>query len=353
MFLAFKEILYSRGRYRLVVAVVFLITYMVFFLSSLSVGLARLNRLALDQWQADSAILSEYANDNLTASSIKEADYADLVDGKQLAALVQMAVVLNQQDQQDKINAQAFGIDWDSFIAPEIVEGREAQSSREAVADRRLQQKGLKLHDKIQLNGSEETYEIVGFTQDQSFFTQPVLFLSLDDAWLLKYGSSKMKAINALVVKDRQTIQRKDLEQLSMDKLIENISGYQAQVLTFSFMIGAMIIITFLVLGIFMYIITIQKTQLYGIMRAQGIPSGRIIASIFYQILILVSLGMGLAVLALLGTQQVLPATMPFYSDWQSYAGLTVLILIMSLAGGLLSIQRVLKIDPIEAIGGE
>ena len=47
MFLAFKEIVYSRGRYRLVVAVVFLITYMVFFLSSLSVGLARLNRLAL------------------------------------------------------------------------------------------------------------------------------------------------------------------------------------------------------------------------------------------------------------------------------------------------------------------
>ena len=47
MFLAFKEIMYSRGRYRLVVSVVFLITYMVFFLSSLSVGLARLNRLAL------------------------------------------------------------------------------------------------------------------------------------------------------------------------------------------------------------------------------------------------------------------------------------------------------------------
>lgn len=65
MFLAFKEIVYSRGRYRMVVAVVFLITYMVFFLSSLSVGLARLNRLALDQWGAQSVVLSEYANKNL------------------------------------------------------------------------------------------------------------------------------------------------------------------------------------------------------------------------------------------------------------------------------------------------
>ena len=72
MFLAFKEIVYSRGRYRMVVAVVFLITYMVFFLSSLSVGLARLNRLALDQWGAQSVVLSEYANKNFFVSIIKE-----------------------------------------------------------------------------------------------------------------------------------------------------------------------------------------------------------------------------------------------------------------------------------------
>lgn len=353
MFLAFKEIVYSRGRYRLVVAVVFLITYMIFFLSSLSVGLARLNRLALDQWQADSVVLSEYANDNLTASSIKEADYRDLVDDDQVAAFGQMALVLNQEGQKDKVNAQAFGLDWNSFIVPEIVEGRAVRSSREVLLDKRLQQKGLQLHDKIQLNGSDDPFEIVGFTQDQSFFTQPVLFMSLDDFWQLKYGSSQIKTINALVVKDQESIQRKDLEQLSMDQLIQNIPGYQAQVLTFSFMIGAMILITFLVLGIFMYIITLQKTQLYGIMRAQGIPSSRIISSIFYQILLLVSLGMALAAAALLGTQQILPASMPFYSDWRAYGGLTVLILLMSLAGGLLSIRRVLKIDPIEAIGGE
>jgi ABC-type antimicrobial peptide transport system, permease component, putative len=54
-----------------------------------------------------------------------------------------------------------------------------------------------------------------------------------------------------------------------------------------------------------------------------------------------------------LGTQLVLPASMPFYSDWRAYAGLIVLIIFMSLAGGLLSIHRVLKIDPITAIGGE
>ena len=54
-------------------------------------------------------------------------------------------------------------------------------------------------------------------------------------------------------------------------------------------------------------------------MRAQGIASGKIIASIFWQIFILSTLGISLAVLALLGTQLVLPASMPFYSDWRAY----------------------------------
>ena len=95
MFLAFKEIVYSRGRYRMVVAVVFLITYMVFFLSSLSVGLARLNRLAIDQWGAQSVVLSEYANKNLVSSTLKEEEYSRLLQGDLIAALGQMAVVAN------------------------------------------------------------------------------------------------------------------------------------------------------------------------------------------------------------------------------------------------------------------
>ena len=335
MFLAFKEIVYSRGRYRLVVAVVFLITYMVFFLSSLSVGLARLNRLALDQWQAESIVLSEYANKNLIASTLQ---------GDSIAALGQTSAVANYEDGTDKLNAQVFGLSWDSFLAPDIIEGRPAENAYEVIADKRLQQKGVKLGDQLQLNGSEHLYQVVGFTEDNSFFTQPVIFMDLDDFRELKYGSSQVKNISALVVKDGQ---------ISMSDFIENIPGYQPQVLTFSFMIGAMVLITFLVLGIFMYIITIQKTHLYGIMRAQGIASGKIIASIFWQIFILSTLGISLAVLALLGTQLVLPASMPFYSDWRAYAGLIVLIVFMSLAGGLLSIHRVLKIDPITAIGGE
>jgi len=319
LFLAFKEIVYSRGRYRMVVAVVFLITYMVFFLSSLSVGLARLNRLAIDQWGAQSVVLSEYANKNLVSSTLKEEEYSRLLQGDLIAALGQMAVVANHEDGKEKINAQVFGLSWNSFLAPKLSEGRSADNAYEIIADKRLQQKGVKMGDQLQLNGSERLYQVVGFTEDNSFFTQPVIFMTLDDFRELKYGSSQVKNISALVVKDDQKIEEAGLSQLSMRELIENIPGYQAQVLTFSFMIGAR----------------------------------KIIASIFWQIFILSTLGISLAVLALLGTQLALPASVPFYSDWRAYGGLIALIVLMSLAGGLLSIRRVLKIDPITAIGGE
>ncbi|MGT2845823.1 ABC transporter permease [Streptococcus massiliensis] len=353
MFLAIKEIFYHRGRYRLVVAVVFLITYMVFFLSSLSVGLARLNRLALDNWQASSVVLSEYANNNLTASTLSETDYKAYLTKENIAELGQMAVVASQEGKAKKVNAQVFGLTEDSFLAPPIVAGRKAQEFGELVADKSIEQKGLALGDTIQLNGSKKTYKIVGFTQNNSFFTQPVLFMSLDDLRELKYGSAKVKNSSLLVVKDQEKISGQGLKQISLATLIKNIPGYQAQVLTFSFMIGAMVVITALVLGIFIYIITIQKIHLYGIMRAQGISSRTIIASIFWQIFILVSLGMGLAMLMLVVTQQFLPASMPFYSDWQAYALLTLVMLLMSLLGGFLSIHKVSKIDPIVAIGGD
>jgi ABC-type transport system, involved in lipoprotein release, permease component len=169
----------------------------------------------------------------------------------------------------------------------------------------------------------------------------------------MKYGSSQVKNISALVVRNNQKIKQSGLKQITIKDLINHIPGYTAQALVFSFMIIAMVVITFLIIGIFMYIITIQKISLYGVMRAQGIRTARIIESLFYQILILTALGSGLALAFMAITQLFLPKTVPFFSDWLAYLVLTLAIVIMALLGGSLSMRRVLKIDPLSAIEGE
>ncbi len=60
-------------------------------------------------------------------------------------------------------------------------------------------------------------------------------------------------------------------QSISKATLVENIPGYTAETSTFALMIGAMIGIMLLIIGIFMYILTIQKIAMYGVMRAQGI----------------------------------------------------------------------------------
>ena len=76
--------------------------------------------MALDQWQAESIVLSEYANKNLIASTLKEEEYSRLLQGDSIAALGQTSAVANYEDGTDKLNAQVFGLSWDSFLAPDI-----------------------------------------------------------------------------------------------------------------------------------------------------------------------------------------------------------------------------------------
>ncbi|MCH5430580.1 hypothetical protein LYY03_09565 [Lactococcus lactis] len=52
MFLALREIRYNKARYTLIGAIIFLIAYVVFILSGLSVGLASQFKQAVLDWKA-------------------------------------------------------------------------------------------------------------------------------------------------------------------------------------------------------------------------------------------------------------------------------------------------------------
>lgn len=82
MFLALNEIMHSKLRYALVAGVMFLIAYLVFFLTGLAYGLAQDNRTAVDKWEADSIVLSKDANSNLGMSMITKKIAEEVEGGK-------------------------------------------------------------------------------------------------------------------------------------------------------------------------------------------------------------------------------------------------------------------------------
>lgn len=350
MYLAIKEILHNKLRYSLVLVTVFLISFMVFFMTSLAIGLVRDNRTAADNWDSTGVVLSKYANKNLTASFITEDNYKDKLSDD-AAPLGYMFAVTNLKNDDTTVNISIFAQNWNSFIAPKLIEGHYPESKNEVIIDQSMENYNIKMGDQIQLNGSTDEYKVVGITNDSKFFTVPVIYTDLSTYWKLQHTDKTTKTISAIVLNNDVDVSGEGLVQVTEQDMISNIPGHTPEVNVFMGMIIALVVITCLVVGIFIYIIMIQKLGLYGIMRAQGIQSKTIIWSLFCQIFVLSGMGVLMALIGVWAVKFVLPATLFFYPSWLAYSLLGLAIIIMALLGGLISLPKILKIDPIEAIG--
>lgn len=350
MYLAIKEILHNKLRYSLVLVTVFLISFMVFFMTSLAIGLVRDNRTAADNWDSTGVVLSKYANKNLTASFITEDNYKDKLSDD-AAPLGYMFAVTNLKNDDTTVNISIFAQNWNSFIAPKLIEGHYPESKNEVIIDQSMENYNIKMGDQIQLNGSTDEYKVVGITNDSKFFTVPVIYTDLSTYWKLQHTDKTTKTISAIVLNNDVDVSGEGLVQVTEQDMISNIPGYTPEVNVFMGMIIALVVITCLVVGIFIYIIMIQKLGLYGIMRTQGIQSKTIIWSLFCQIFVLSGMGVLMALIGVWAVKFVLPATLFFYPSWLAYSLLGLAIIIMALLGGLISLPKILKIDPIEAIG--
>ncbi|RZI49404.1 ABC transporter permease [Lactococcus kimchii] len=359
MFLAINEIRHSKLRYALVVGVMFLIAYLVFFLSGLAYGLAQENRMAVDKWKATEILLSTKANNTLSMSSIDPA-LIDQVKAKDKAVLAQTpGIVYAAKDSSNKQNVSFFGIDAQQFLKPNIVEGKIFSEQGDVVADMSLKKRyGYKIGDQLKLSTNNEKLKIVGFTAKAKFSVAPVLYGSLDTFQMIRYGGmmanqqkGSLSSVNAIVVRGKVSEKVAGLQELSIGKFINKLPGYNAQVLTFGFMIGFLVVIAAVVIGIFIYVLTMQKIAIFGVMKAQGISSTYIARSVIAQTFLLAFTGVMIGFLATLGSALVLPVAVPFQNNLLFFTTMGVAMIFVAIVGALFSVGTIVKIDPLKAIG--
>lgn len=354
MFLAINEIRHSKLRYALVTGVMFLIAYLVFFLTGLAYGLAQDNRMAVDKWEADQILLTEEANDNLNMSMLPRSLY-DEVDAPEKAVLAQTAGVVTKEDNGEKVDVTFFGIDPDQFLAPNITDGEMFASDDEAVADSSIEEEyGISIGDTIKLAGSDKKLKIVGFTDNARFSVAPVLYTSIGAYQEIRFekdDDSENARINAIVTRGKIKEVPDDLVATDISKFINELPGYNAQVLTFGFMIGFLIVIAAIVIGIFIYVLTMQKSEIFGVMKAQGISSRYIAFSVIAQTFLLATSGVLIGGLATIGTALVLPAAVPFQINLLFFASISIMMILIAMLGAFFSVRTIVKIDPLKAIG--
>lgn len=353
MFLAINEIKHSKLRYTLVMGVMFLIAYLVFFLTGLAYGLAQDNRTAVDKWDADSILLTEEANNNLNMSMIPLKTFDD-VKADEKAYLAQTAGVI-KGDNGEKIDVSFFGIDKDQFIAPKLSSGKMFSTDDEAVADISLKDEyDLKLGETVKMAGNDKTLTIVGFTDNAKFNVAPVLYTTIGAYQEIRFetqGTNENTRINAIITRGKVDSVPDDLDKTSISSFINDLPGYSAQVLTFGFMIGFLIVIAAIVIGIFIYVLTMQKAEIFGVMKAQGISSRYISNSVIAQTFLLATVGVVVGLAATLGTAMVLPDAVPFQVNMLFFGGISLLMILVALIGAFFSVRTIVKIDPLKAIG--
>ena len=357
MFLAINEIKDAKLRYSLIVGLLTLVSYLMFFLSGLAFGLIDQNRSSIDHWKADTVLLSSEANKTIGLSNLKLSDKeslsADNVEPFSQMVTVSKTEKSSNEDVKQKISI--FGVNNGSFLIPPIIQGRTFESKNEVVIEKSLSEKeGYSIGDTFKTANSDIELKIVGYTEKSRFNVAPVVYMNINDFQVLKYGNNKSTdnlMINAFVVKgELKDYDSSIFQKVSIADFINELPGYSAQILTFGLMIGFLIVIS-AIIGIFMYVLTIQKTPIFGIMKAQGISNRIIGTSVLSQTFLLSLVGSILGLVGTWVTSLVLPSAVPFLGNGLYYSIIFVSLIIFSLVGTLFSVLAIRKIDPLKAIG--
>ena len=372
MFLARKELWFSKKRFFLIGFIIVLITWLVFVLSGLGNGLSDLGTAVIRYSDLDVAIFEKDSELTLGKSTLPESVVAEAleVEGVEEAASIATAAGaiyrgVNVDEETGKKTAVLFvGIESGSFMEPKTISGEnlnEAEPNR-VLVDESLMREGFKLNDKITLNGVGTEYTIGGFVSNKTLNHMPAIFVTMDTLRAFKYmvpGSDMgiEKPISAVFLKgnnidtEELTAAIDGIEIGSIKETLNGIPGYSAESGTINLMLWLLIFISAFVIAVFFYVLTTQKVNQFGVMKAIGASNGFIIKSVVSEVFLLsgisILIGVGLTYVMTL----VLPEDMPFTLLPNMVMLYGVILLATSLIGSLFSIRSIIKIDPITALG--
>lgn len=355
MFLALKEIKHSKFRYALITIMIMMISYLVFILMGMMLGLANENKAAINSWGTQTVFLNKNANGSLSAAMITKDQLPtnSLSDHEALVGQVPVVITRAGKHQQLKENAQVIGLDRQQFIAKhkiKLTAGHQAKGTHQIVVDEGLRTKGYRIGDQVRLNSSQQKYEIVGFAKNAKLNVTPVIYTTLANWQQLKGVNDQVVASGIVADRVEPAKHFNQLSRYSVTGFIQKLPGYTAQNNTFTFMIAFLMVISLVIIAVFLYILTMQKMSNYAVLRAQGIPARHLVNATLAQAVVLMLVGVIGGVIFTWITQLLLPPAVPMLMNWPIIAGISLILVVLGMLGALLPVRMILKIDPVRAL---
>lgn len=350
MKLALKELGFYKFRYTLVTVIILLLAFLVLFVSALAQGLSKENVSGIEKLNSQNYVIQTGVEDSLSKSQLNDSQINQVKDIKKSYPLtISMQTIKQDDSQSDLLFANI-----DKAKQPKASEGHFPEESNEVLVNEKLKGDDYKLGDKINIKGSDTQYEISGFTKNLMFSHTSMAYVNDEGMNKLKPSQTAVIAVNDLTKSEKNDINDIDgAKVVSEDGLKDAIASFQAEQQPLNLMIVFLFVISAIVLAAFFYVITIQKTSQFGILKAIGTKTSVLVMAILVQIMLITLIGVVISIGAMLLLNTVIPVSMPFYLNTNLMVLIAVLFLVVAFIGSLLSLVRVTKIDPLDAIGGE
>ena len=194
MFLAWKEIKYNKGRFSLIIALIVLVSYLVYFLSSLAYGLASSYTNGINKIDGNIIYLSEDSNDNIMMSMLNDDDFINLNNTHKAKMGLFPAIVINDKTDSKK-DVFVFGVEDITYFLPNT---NYQLKDSEIIVDDGLKDLGYQVGDLISLSGSKLEWKIVDFVKKSTYQTAPIIYVSLEQWKEYRFNDASIDLYNAI-----------------------------------------------------------------------------------------------------------------------------------------------------------
>jgi putative ABC transport system permease protein len=363
MRLAARELLRRPGRFAVAGSALTLIVVLLFLLGGLLDGLYLGSTGAIRAQDADVFVYSSSARESFLRSRIDPELRAvvDSVEGVRHSGGLGVALLGADADGVDEAVDVAL-IGYES--APNGVPDPPAPG--EAWADRRLADAGVRDGDVLLVGPADVPVEVLGFVSDTSFLLQGALWVEAgtwrDIQSSARPDSTVVDGVFQVLVLTADDMAADDLaaavdratdgatRSLTRDEAVLSLPGTQQQNAVFTALIGVTLFVGGLVAALFFALVTLERTWMYATLKAVGAPSSRLVAGVVLQAVVVAAgaVALGGAITILLG--RAIPDGIPVQLESSRLLTSAVLVIVTSAVGGLLSLRRIVRVDPATAI---
>jgi putative ABC transport system permease protein len=368
MFLALREVGRAKTRFGLLMAAIALLVFLILTQQALQTGLITAFIGAIQRQSAPVLVYSVDGERTLQGSIVTpdlEAGISRVHGVAESGRIGQntFTVAVNDRHHSD---AALIGYETRSLGAPDSLSaGRLPEAPGEAVGSAG----DFAIGDHVRIVGGTPGPDltVVGLARDAQINVTPTLFVSWPDYVAASRAANPDAAailpnvigvIPAPGVSPARLAARIDAalpqaDALTRPQAAADTPGVTAIQSSFEVIFLLFALVVPLVTGLFFLIITLQKSRSLTLLRAIGAPAGALVRALLVEVVIILGCGIIIGTLLYAPVSQLRIGSLSLRFDAAAVLEWAALLLVLGVLSAFAAVQRVFRIDPVEATTGE